>query len=264
MHKLIALGTVSAMALSLSACQTTGSNKEIIGGGVGAVVGGLLGNQVGSGSGRVVATVAGAAVGAWIGYEIAKYLSKEDQKTMAESTHTAAASGEKITWNNPKTGVSGVSQVKQTKQTTKPVQVKVLKGKVTETPPIEFENATYRVAKNSNVRGGPGTNYVKVGSLRQNSQVTVLGKVIGKDWYLISEKGAGSGYVHASLLQKNTKAPAPKVTTVAAAPSDVVEVTIPSGQTCRIVTQKVKLADGKEEADEVTVCKGPDGGWELV
>lgn len=263
MHKLVALGTVSAMVLALSACQTTNTEKKAIGGGIGAIVGGLLGNQVGKGSGRIVATIGGAALGAWVGYEIAKHLSEEDQKTMAQSSHAAAASGNKITWNNPKTGVSGVSEVKQTKQTTKPVKVKVLKGKVTETPPIEFENALYRVTENSKVRGGPGTDFVQVGSLKKNKEVTVLGKVIGKDWYLISEKGAGSGYVHASLLQKETKAPAPAVTTVAAAPSDVVEVTIPSGQTCRIVTQKVKLADGKEEADEVTVCKGPDG-WELV
>jgi len=182
MHKLVALGTVSAMVLTLSACQTTNTEKKAIGGGIGAIVGGLLGNQVGKGSGRIAATIGGAALGAWVGYEIAKHLSEEDQKTMAQSSHAAAASGNKITWNNPKTGVSGVSEVKQTKQTTKPVKVKVLKGKVTETPPIEFENALYRVTENSKVRGGPGTDFVQVGSLKKNKEVTVLGKVIGKDW----------------------------------------------------------------------------------
>lgn len=97
--------------LSLSACQTfqNSGNKELIGGGSGAVLGGLLGSQIGSGSGRLWATGAGVLVGALVGSEIGRSLDRADRQYMAQANYEAQSApiGEPISWNNPESGNSG-------------------------------------------------------------------------------------------------------------------------------------------------------------
>ncbi|MBI1301876.1 MAG: glycine zipper 2TM domain-containing protein [Alphaproteobacteria bacterium] len=97
--------------LALSACQTlqNSGNKELIGGGSGAVLGGLLGSQIGSGSGRLWATGAGVLVGALVGSEIGKSLDRADRQYISQANYEAQSApiGEPISWNNPESGNSG-------------------------------------------------------------------------------------------------------------------------------------------------------------
>lgn len=98
-------------ALSVTACETlqNSGNKQLIGGGTGAVLGGLLGSQVGGGSGRLWATGAGVLMGALVGSEIGSSLDKADMvyAQQAQSRAYSTPVGETVSWNNPETGNSG-------------------------------------------------------------------------------------------------------------------------------------------------------------
>ena len=96
---------------SLTACETLQGrgNKELIGGGSGAIIGGVLGSQVGSGSGRLWATGAGVLIGGLLGTEIGRSLDKADM-AYARQANTRAHSapiGETVSWNNPDSGNYG-------------------------------------------------------------------------------------------------------------------------------------------------------------
>ena len=96
---------------ALSACDTMQGrgNKELIGGGSGAVIGGILGSNVGGGSGQLWATGAGVLLGAVVGSEIGRSLDKADI-AYAQKANTKAHNapiGETISWNNPESGHYG-------------------------------------------------------------------------------------------------------------------------------------------------------------
>ncbi len=97
--------------LSVSACETLqgAGNKQLIGGGTGAVLGGLLGSQVGKGSGQLWATGAGVLLGALAGSEIGASLDNADRAYAAQANNQALAApiGETVSWNNPQSGNSG-------------------------------------------------------------------------------------------------------------------------------------------------------------
>ncbi|PZO87450.1 MAG: hypothetical protein DI626_03985 [Micavibrio aeruginosavorus] len=97
---------------ALGACANTfdgAGNKQLIGGGTGAVLGGLAGSQIGGGSGRLWATGAGVLLGALAGSEIGSSLDRADQAyaTQANQRAYTAPVGETIRWNNPDTGNYG-------------------------------------------------------------------------------------------------------------------------------------------------------------
>ena len=96
---------------ALSACDTMNNrgNKELIGGGSGAVIGGILGSQVGDGSGQLWATGAGVLIGTLIGSEIGRSLDKADRAYAQQATRQAhtAPIGETVSWNNPESGNYG-------------------------------------------------------------------------------------------------------------------------------------------------------------
>jgi len=264
-RKILRVCIAGSLVVSVASCQTTKEDSKVLGAIVGGVAGTVIGSQFGSGKGQIFAALIGTAVGAFIGSKFAELLGEQDQTSLANSTQQSAVFGTRRAWRNPDTGVSGSTEVKNETKTRKNSQIKVLKDRVEETPPIEFVNAPYRVQKNSNVRGGPGTDYKVVDSVKAGKTVVVLGKVIDADWYLVSQGGVGSGYVYAPLLTEAVDVTPDDVEQDSGpvSPNDVVEVTVASGQTCRIVTQRVVLADGKEETDDVTVCNGPQG-WQLV
>ncbi len=97
--------------LAFTGCETMQGrgNKELIGGGTGAVLGGVLGSQVGGGSGRLWATGAGVLLGALVGSEIGSSLDKADMvyAQQANSTAHSAPIGETVSWNNPDSGHYG-------------------------------------------------------------------------------------------------------------------------------------------------------------
>lgn len=98
-------------SISLGACTTLEGrgNKELIGGGSGAILGGLAGSQIGSGSGRLWATGAGVLLGALVGSDIGRSLDSADQAAAmnAQSRAYQAPIGETVTWNNPNSGNHG-------------------------------------------------------------------------------------------------------------------------------------------------------------
>ena len=100
-----------AAVIALTACQSLEGrgNKELIGGGSGAVIGGVLGSQVGGGSGRLIATGVGVLLGGLIGSDIGRSLDKADRAYAAQANQRAynAPIGETISWNNPDSGNYG-------------------------------------------------------------------------------------------------------------------------------------------------------------
>lgn len=257
--------TAAAGAVLLSAALV-GCNevrRQDVGMGAGAVVGAVLGSQIGSGTGRTIATVGGAALGAYIGREIGKYLDAQDRARHEQATARALDTGQSQSWANQETGASGRAEVVETTTRTRPASVPVLKDRVEEVPPLDLIGERYRASTSSNVRGGPGTDYRKVGALAEGEVVDVVGKVQGKDWLMISDGSAGSGFVYAPLLTPAPEAAPAEPRPAAAAGAEVERRTVESSTTCRTVQQTVTLSDGTEHQEEVTACRGPDG-WEIV
>ena len=136
----------------------------------------------------------------------------------------------------------------------------MLKSKVKQVPPLEIDGGTYLAKKRVNVRGGPSTDYVIVGKLAEQEAVKAIGLVKGKSWYMISQGGAGSGFVYQPLLDA-----APTMTVAPTKPannSDIEEAQVAETTVCRVIERSVNLADGTSEQEKLTACQGPNG-WEI-
>jgi uncharacterized protein YgiM (DUF1202 family) len=260
---------ITASALLLTGCQNAGLGKDnsmmvgaLAGGALGGAGGFFLGNALGGAVTTAVVTLAGAAAGAWLGTQIAAQLSEEDQEKAAQSFQMAAATGEANTWQNPATGVSGTTKVVSTRTASEPVALPVLKDRVEQVPPLDLIGEPYVATRSANVRGGPGTDYRTVAQLESGKTVMVAGKVQAKDWYMISEGGAASGFVATDLLNKAALDAA--IAAADGVPSGQVEEQIVTAeQTCRTVQQTITLADGSTHAEDVTACQTANG-WQVV
>lgn len=253
-----------ASSLSVAGCKTLETmSKEDFGTAAGAIAGAILGNKAG-GDNKELATVLGAAAGAYLGKTIGRMLDERDRQRLAQSTFETLQTGQAQSWHNPETGVTAKTSVKQTSTQKEQVEVKVLKDKVKEVPPMDFIGEEYSAKGKVNVRGGPGTDYVVVDELAAGEHINVVGKVTGKSWYMISRSGVGSGFVYDSLLtavpmenwsvaKSETPVPEQEVQTAA----------VTATRDCRVVSQEVTLDSGKSAIEEVTACRGPNG-WEIV
>lgn len=108
--KLLAL--LAVVAVSVSACanmEMPTINKEMIGGGTGAILGGYAGSKVGKGSGQLIGVGVGALLGTMVGSSIGASLDKADLAYAERANQRAytAPVGETISWNNPNSGNSG-------------------------------------------------------------------------------------------------------------------------------------------------------------
>ena len=258
---------VCAAALLVASCAQDGSGGLDIGGeelgtAGGAVVGGLVGSQIGSGTGQLVATGAGAVAGALIGRELGQYLEEQDQEKLAEATANTAATGDSQKWNNPDTGVSGKTEVVKSEEKTEAVSVSVKKDRVEEVPPMELIGQPYTATAGVNVRGGPSTDYKKVGFLSNGNTVNVAGKVEGRSWYMISQNGAGQGFVHSDYLQQAQGTKLADKQESGTDGGNVTEKTVNAKRQCRTVEQTVTLESGETKNETVEACRGPNG-WEV-
>ncbi|MCZ7600128.1 MAG: SH3 domain-containing protein [Gammaproteobacteria bacterium] len=68
------------------------------------------------------------------------------------------------------------------------------------TLPIQQIDQVFRARVDSHVRSGPAPGYRSVDVLRRGSQVHVVGRVDGANWYMVSRRGRVIGYVYAPLL----------------------------------------------------------------
>jgi TPR repeat protein len=77
-------------------------------------------------------------------------------------------------------------------------------------------DAPYRITSAANVRAAPDVSAQRVAGLREGDRVTALGKVRGKDWYLVERDGERLGFVFGPLLTPVATSPQTQVAAVAA------------------------------------------------
>lgn len=105
--------------IGLSACQTTGNEKETLGTVGGAILGGILGAQVGKGTGQLIAVGAGAVLGGIVGSSVGRSLDRADRLEMERTTQTALEEQPDqatSSWVNPNSGASGTVTPQETYQ----------------------------------------------------------------------------------------------------------------------------------------------------
>jgi len=246
-RRLLLSTVILGTALALAGCKSVGEQ-------LGAAVGSTLGYSIGGG----LATSTGTVLGSVLGGEIAEALDPESQRLASEATGEAITSGETQSWNNPKTGASGEIQVVEQKQEQKTVEVVVLKDKVEDLPPIDVIGRTYVATAKANVRGGPGTNYKVTGELDPGEPVNVVGKVQGKDWFMVSQGDVIIGFVSTTLLAATTSPTLPPEVK----PEGPVEKQAVSAEvTCRTAEHRVRLPNGEIKTETVDACQTPEG-WD--
>lgn len=258
--KALAMGVATGgLVFSLLGCETTGGSfqPDTLGTLIGSGTGALIGSQIGGGRGRILATGAGAVAGALIGREIARHLSQSGQEQMVQANQRALETGQPQEWQDPETGASGRTEVTARTTQRSQVPVSVKRDRVEQLPPIDLIGETYVADSSSNIRGGPSTEYRSVDSLAAGQHVQVVGKVQGRNWYLISEDGAASGFVATRLLRPapaGQRAPAP---TQPAAGADT--MLVEANQTCSVNSTTVTQPDGSTVEERIRMCQGPDG-----
>lgn len=260
------IAVLGVSVFSLSACQTMSDyipeqiTKSQAGTVIGSITGGIIGTQLDC-KNKTACQFAGVLIGGVIGNRIGKHLDEQDKARMAASTQNAILTGQTQSWSNPENNTSGKSVVVRTTERKQPVKVPVLKEKVAKVPPLDMLGTTYRATKTANVRGGPGSDYKTVGSLKANQSVTAIGKVKDKNWYMISENGVGSGFVFGGLVEPAPEEKADQAHSQIAA-NDIALHQVSNTTTCRVIEQSVKLADGTTKTEQVEACEGANG-WEV-
>jgi len=252
---------VLLVSLSLTGCANMPVSKQLLGTAGGAGVGGLIGGF--ASDGNVFAIGAGILVGGFVGNRIGKYLDDRDKEMLAQSTSEAFSDGESQTFANDETGVSGEVIVESSEELDDSGEIDVLKDRVETIPPLELVGEPYRAKKQINVRGGPGTDYAVVGNLPGGDAVNVVGRVKGANWFMISEGGAGSGYVYSQLLKRDLEAAADVAQQPKAKKSDVAKADYEYSTQCRTVIQKVTKPDGEVVQERIKACRS-DQGWQAV
>lgn len=236
-------------SVALSGCKSVGEQ-------IGSAVGGAVGSSISG-----YAASAGSVAGSVIGGEIADALDPESQQLATVATEDAVTTGQPQTWSNPKAGTSGEVKIVEQKQEQKPVEVVVLKDKVEDLPPIQVIGASYVTTAEANVRGGPGTNYKVVTALAPGQTVNVVGKVQGKDWYMVSQSDVIIGYVSTSLLAPAATPTAPVTPPQFKLEGATTKEAVSAEMTCRTAEHQVRLANGEMKSELVDACETPDG-WE--
>ncbi len=264
MIKRFIVAAVTAMTITAAPVYAQGwpqLTKENVGKGVGAVAGALLGSQIGGGRGKLAAVAVGTLAGYWAGGKFGRYLSQQDRAGIAQATSQAMYTGQPTSWHNPDTGARTHVSVRDVSSYS---NSRHLKPAVSQLPPIELINAYYSPTANINVRGGPGTDYTVVHKITKGNSVPVVGKVINSDWYLIAEQDQASGFVYAPLMRlsdnQRYSTNAIRHASVGVQPGRYVA----QEQQCRIITQKVKLQNGRTDSNQFKACQQADGHWVKV
>lgn len=226
---------------------------------IGGIVAGVVARK--AFDNKFIGVAVGVGVGAFIASNLKKDLNEDQQTKMTRSTTSAVASGENSSWKDDN-GTSGEVRVISTEETSEAVSIPVYKEKVSDVPPLDFIGETYEITANSNVRGGPDTNYEKVGYVKKGTMINVVGKVKDKDWYFISENGVGTGFVFGELLKPSASSLIGDTPQLEDDETVFIQQ-ISETKVCRTVEQTITLADGTIKTEEVKACKGANG-WEMV
>jgi len=229
-----ALTLLGFSTLSAQAQDWPELNKENVGKGLGAITGAIIGSNIGGGRGRTAAIAAGTLGGYWAGGKVGRHYTQNNQK-MERPTHT------------------GKPHPKQAKH--------ILKPTLDRLPPIELVNAYYHPTTDINVRGGPGTDYAVLHSIRQGRPVPVAGRVIGSDWYLIAEQGKASGFLYAPLMVISQNQATYSNAIREAAITNHYSRTLSQTSACRTVTREISLSNGSREVESFRACQQENGNW---
>ncbi len=235
-----------------------GMTKENVGRAVGATVGALLGSQIGNGRGQLAAVAGGTVAGYILGGKVGRNMANK-QRVTSYRTQPVYSPGRTAYKSTPRVNSPRVG----------------FKQPLSYAPPLEMIDAFYTADTKSNVRGGPSTDYVVVDQLNEGEQVAVVGKVIGQDWYMISENGIGTGFVYAPLLSPvsnrygayNTTRPVNYNGTaygqsLYAGPQTSFNPGITQKDRCSAFTQQITLPDGTPATRQIEACQRADGSWE--
>ena len=255
------IAVVTAMTITAAPVYAQGwpqLTKENVGKGVGAVAGALLGSQIGGGRGQLAAVAAGTLAGYWVGGRVGRYLSQADRAGISQATNQAIYSGQPVSWSNPDTGAHTRVTVRDVPSYSNSHH---LQPALVQLPPVEMINAYYSPAANINVRGGPGTDYAVVHKIAAGNAVPVIGKVLNSDWYLIAEQGQATGFVYAPLMQAARYQSYHDNAIRHASTGDQAGRYIAQNQPCRIITQNVKLNNGRSDTTQFKACQQADGNW---
>ncbi len=107
--KIVTLLALASLGVAGCSDMSGMGDKQLIGGGTGAVLGGLAGSQFGKGTGQLVGVGVGALLGTLVGSSIGKSLDKADMAYAAQAHQQAYAApiGETVRWDNPSSGHYG-------------------------------------------------------------------------------------------------------------------------------------------------------------
>ncbi len=200
--------------------------------------------------------------------EFVKRMSQEDIQMAAGARQQSLRDGKPQVWTNPASGASGTVETQRTEmRAPKPMTIAVEPNRVdtTNLPIMDAVGEPYQVvgSNGANVRGGPGTNYSIVESLKSREPITAIAKVRGQDWYMIGRNDVAIGYVFGNLIgPRDMSLPLPPA--AAATPNTPpTEVQVNVASECYVTTQKVTLKDGTSQQAKVTSCRTPNG-WAQV
>jgi uncharacterized protein YgiM (DUF1202 family) len=198
--------------------------------------------------------------------EFVKRMTQDDIREAAAARDRSLHDGQPQVWTNPQSGASGTVETKKADTLApKPMTVAVAQDRVdtTNLPIMDAVGEPFQVVspKGANVRGGPGTGYSVVESLKPLEAITAIAKVRDQDWYMIGRGNVAIGYVFSNLV--GPRAFSQPVVPAVPSTSPTKEVQVTMGSECYTTTQKVTLKDGTSEQAKVTSCRTPNG-WAQV
>ena len=260
---------VCALALALGGCQSApdgnelaaqGEDAKLFGQLAGALAGVLIGSQIGKGTGRLVAVAGGALLGAWLGSKIARELTRGDREQMGDATERALDepdAGQVITWNNPRSGNSGEVSASNPYISDAPANGRagVAVPEIIDTSvQLDPQDGVFLTQTATAARVSPSFAARQTRAFSSGSEIEVVGKVSGANWYLASLDESAIGYVPGrDLLLLGSDGKALGSGARQARP-----------RVCRNFTQMIALANGDTESVQGTACRAPDGTWEYL
>lgn len=184
---LTAITVAAALAAPLaapSAAHAQGilnmDRNEMLGSLIGASVGALLGSQVGDGDNELVGAALGGVGGYFVGKRFSGGNSWQGQNAYGYDR------GHDGRYERHRGGYDRDDRHHRRHDR--------------RALPIQQIDQVFRARVDSHVRSGPAPGYRSVDVLRRGSQVHVVGRVDGTNWYMVSRRGRVIGYVYAPLL----------------------------------------------------------------
>ncbi|WP_282609187.1 caspase family protein [Pelagibius sp. Alg239-R121] len=133
--------------------------------------------------------------------------------TVVDPIYTPPPTGEVDKTYRPEGTQSGVAKAepakpatsKKTQTATAAVKAPPVPAADLEPPEIVPEFSVYVAAKNANIRSAPTAGAGRIGGLRRGDNITVLGRVVGKNWVMVSTQDERIGYIFGDLVQPQTE-----------------------------------------------------------